>query len=318
MNKKLIIIGSIILVVILGLLIWKSQKDEQREASIHKEWSEKRLPLSVKKEQLEQQLKDLEEQYQSNVDAKGTSAIVFTDLNHQVYSVCFPIMKKYEVIGTLALSKNQLPGKDGCITEKEFAELMEAGWSTCVRWDKNSDVSKWWPNLQKELRSLGIEPGKQMYFPLDTYKEDLDAQLKEMGFNTAICERPDGESPLTSAYEEGIWHVGAMGFMGTQPKNWLRDAAAQDANVIYLVNFTDPDKMYEQDSFVGMMQSFDVYEASATLLLGNLDTIREHYRMRAIGMNPENEQQFNQEKAGLEEELADVKKKLAELDAQYQ
>ena len=318
MNKKLIIIGSVVLAIILALLIWKTQEDEKKEAAIHKEWSEKRLPLSVKKEQLEQQIKNLEEQYKTDVQPKGSTVILFTDLNHQIYNLCFPIMKKYEVIGTLALSKNQLPGKDGCITMNEFRELMAAGWSTCVRWDKNSSVEQWWPAFEKDLRSLGIEPGKVMYFPLNTYEKSADAKLQKLGFTTAVCEKPDEESPLTLTYEEGIWHVGAMGFMGSQPKNWLRDAAAQDANVIYLVNFTEPNKMYEQDSFVGMMQTFDLYRASGTLILGTMDELREHYRLRALGMNKENEQKFNEAKAGLEEELADVKKKLAELDAQYQ
>lgn len=316
--KKKIIIVSLVLLAGLLFFIWQVQKKEQQEVALHQEWSEKRLPLNVKKERLEQELEDLEQKHQSDTEPKGSSQLVFTNLDERIYSVCYQTMKKYEIPGIMTLSSTQLPGKEGCITQQQFAELVEAGWTTCVQWETGKSVSRWWPALQKELEKLGIEPGKALYFPTGSYNANLDKQIEKMGFTIVINEVAAGQSPLQLNHEDGIWHVGAMGFMGPQPKNWLKDAIAQDANIIYLVNFVDQDKLYNESSFDGMMKSFDDYETKDSLLLGSLEDIREHYRSRITGVDQVQEQKYQEEKAALETELADVKAKIKELDNQYQ
>lgn len=315
--KKIVLAVTIVLIAGLGIFLWTVNREDQAKDVAYETWMDMRRPLEVQKENLEQELKNLEQDYNDYTKPKATTQVLFTDLNEQVYSVCYPIMQEFEYTGTLVLSSTQLPGKEGCMSVEQFQELIEAGWNTCIQWEGTS-VNRWWNALKKELEKLNIQQGQEIYFPRDTYSESLDSRVSQMGFSIVICETEDTTSPLQKEHEEGIWHVGAMGCMTTQPKLWLREAVAQDANVVYTVGFQLEKQLYNEKSFRGMLKAFDEYVVSGDLLVCNTMLAREHYSSRLNGVAPEYEAKYQEDRANLEAQIADVKKQLEEIDAQYQ
>ena len=127
MNKKIIPIVTIVLAIGLFAFIWGVQKEENKTAMQHEKLYEQRRPLTVKQEQLEQELETLKKEYEKSKAPNAVVQVIFTDLSEKVYSECYPIMKEYEYTGTLTLSAKQLPGEEGCMTVDQFKELIDAG-----------------------------------------------------------------------------------------------------------------------------------------------------------------------------------------------
>lgn len=317
MTKKIIPIVTIVLAMGLFAFIWGVQKQEDKMAAQHEELYEQRRPLAVRQEQIEQELETLEETYEKSTSPNAVVQVLFTELDEQVYTLCYPIMQEYEYTGTLALSPEQFPGEEGCMTVEQFRELIDAGWEICITWQTGADVNQWWPNLQNKLTVLGVESGQVLYFPKGTYSADLDASIQELGFSVAVISKAEEETPLQLQYEEGVWHVGAVGLMSSKPRLWLREAVAQDANLAYLIGFEVEEELYNEKSFRSMLTCFDEYEATEELIVTNIDDAREHYHSRSVGVNPELESQYQEKKAALEAELSEVKKQLEEIDAMY-
>ena len=317
MNKKIIPIVTIVLAIGLFAFIWRVQRDEEQKAVQHEKLYEERRPLTVRQEQLEQELETLEKEYEKSKSPNAVVQVLFTDLNEQVYTQCYPIMKEYEYTGILTLSGAQLPGEEGCMTVEQFQELMDAGWKVAITWQKDAPVKQWWPNLQNRLTVLGIESSEAVYFPKDTYSAELDTTIQELGFSIAVVNKREEETPLQLQHEEGIWHIGAVGMMTSKPRLWLREAVAQDANLAYLIGFQLEEELYNEKSFRSMLNCFDEYEATDELITTTLDEAREHFRGRSVGVNPEIESQYQEKKAALEKELSEVKKQLEEIDAKY-
>ena len=262
MNKKIIPIVTIVLAIGLFAIIWGVQKEESKTAVQHEKLYEQRRPLTVKQEQLEQELETLKKEYEKSKAPNAVVQVIFTDLSEKVYSECYPIMKEYEYTGTLTLSAKQLPGEEGCMTVDQFKELIDAGWQVAITWQKGAAPKQWWPNLQNRLTVLGIEGSEVVYFPHDTYEAKLDATMQELGFSVAVVNKKEEETPLQLQHEDGVWHVGAVGMMTSKPRLWLREAVAQDANLAYLVGFQLEEEMYNENSFRSMLNCFDEYEAT--------------------------------------------------------
>ena len=145
----------------------------------------------------------------------------------------------------------------------------------------------------------------------------MDETILKLGFSIALSNTEEGATPLQMKYEEGVWHVGAVGLMSSRPKLWLREAVANDANIAYLVGFETEEELYNQSSFRSMLNCFDEYEATKELVVTNVEQAKTHYYNRTLGLSTELENQYQTKKASMEQELEQVKKQLKEIDAQY-
>lgn len=319
MTRKIVPIATILLAIGLLIFLRIDETNQAEKTSQYNELYEQRRPLEVKKEDLEQELLDLEKAYEESKSPNGVTQIIFTELDKQVYTVCYPLMKEYGYVGVLALSPTELPGEKGCMSQKQFQELIEAGWDVCITWQEGIPVEEWWTNLQNKLMVLGIEKGQTLYFPKGMYNVELDEQISQLGFTIAMSDTVEEEKPLQFKYEEGVWHIGAVGLMSSRPKLWLREAVAQDANIAYLVGFDEQKKeeLYNPNSFQKMLEAFGEYEDTGELIVTSITDAREHYYRRIAGLPEEVEFQYQSRKAEIEKELNQVKAKLKEIDAMY-
>ena len=317
MIKKIVLGVTVVLAIGLFMFIKMDEKEEAKKNSRYNELYEQRRPLEVKKEQLEQELKELEDAYEESKSPNAVVQVVFTELDEQVYTVCYPVMKEYGYVGTLALSPEEFPGAEGCMSVEQFQELRDEGWGISVTWQAGTNVEQWWTNMQNKMLVLGIEQGKTLYFPKGTYTPELDETILKLGFSIALSNTEEGATPLQMKYEEGVWHVGAVGLMSSRPKLWLREAVANDANIAYLVGFETEEELYNQSSFRSMLICFDEYEATKELVVTNVEQAKTHYYNRTLGLSTELENQYQTKKASMEQELEQVKKQLKEIDAQY-
>lgn len=316
MIKKIVIVVTMLLIVGLGAFLWNANREEQKVLQKQEKIDDARRPLLVKKHEIEQKLVNLEKEFEANKLPKGTTQVIFTGLEVDVYNICYPIMKEFEYTGTLAISMTQLPGMEGLMTVEQFKQLVSEGWKVCIKWDAGTPVRNWWPDLQKKVSELGLEPCSVVYFTTGTYNGSLDAQLQQMGFSIVVHHGEGRDSLIQLNDEEGLWHLGSVGLMGEKPKLRLTEAIAQKGNITYLVGFELEDERYDERSFRSMLSYFDTYETNLELIVSDMDTARQHYRDRTAEYEHTREEEYKQARAKIEAELAEVETQLNELEAQ--
>lgn len=316
MIKKIVSALTIVLVFALGIFLWNVKQEDQKKMEMYEQQNELRRPLKIKQQDIEKQLVQLEKDYESSKLPKGTTQVIFTGLEAEVYSICYPIMKELEYTGTLAISLTQLPGMEGLMNVEQFQQLINEGWDVCIKWDSVTSSNVWWPQLQKKMKELDLETCPVVYFTSGTYTKSLDTKLQGMGFSVVVHHGEEDNALIQLAEEEGIWHLGAVGLMGEKPKLRLTEAIAQKGNITYLVGFQLEDEKYDERSFRSMLNYFDRYENSSELIVADIEEARQHYRERLTGYDQAKEEQYQQDKAALEEELATVKKQIEDVEAQ--
>lgn len=313
MFKKIVIVITCILVVGLVVFLDGVSEQQQKHDQNHEKIEDAKRPLLVKKQGLEKELEELEKAYESDKAGKATTQVVFTGLEPEVYTLCYPIMKEHEYTGTLALSLNQFPGMEGFMTTEQFRELVSAGWDICIKWDAQTFAQAGWKKLQKQLEDLEMETGSVLYFPAETYSKDIDKEIQELGFSIVLHHGEEGAALIQLADEEGIWHLGAVGLMGEKPKLRLTEAISQKGNITYLVGFELEEEKFEERSFRSMLSYFGKHETNQELAVIDFEEARQYYRERSAAYEQTKEEEYQKAKAALEEQLAAVEAELAEL-----
>ena len=118
------------------------------------------------------------------------------------------------------------------------------------------------------------------------------------------------------SYEEDLWHLGAVGLMGEKPRFRMEEAIETKGNVAFLIGFEREDELYNENSFVSMLNFFDTYSVADEMLVGSVAETAKHYQMRNQDASGDVNTVYTQKKTELEAELADVNQKLEQLEAE--
>lgn len=312
MKKKLPIV-TLILLAVLGILLWTDNRQKEQEAQEVLALEEQLRPLNVKRQKLKKQLEDVEEAYEASRRPKATTQILFTELDSRVYELCYPIMQEYEFVGVLALSAQQLPGGENCMTMEQFKELLDVGWGICVRFNDSTRLNTQWNSLKKELDKLNIDYPTTAYFVDGVYDSGLDNMIEQCDF-TIVVHHGENALPLVqSSDESGIWHLGSVGLKGNAPRTRFLEAIAAKANLATLIGFSAEDEMYNEKSFRSLLDSCKDYETSEDLLIASTEDARAHFQSRTEEAGEAEKQEYLEKKAQLEAELAEIEKQIEEL-----
>lgn len=314
--RKWIPLVTVVLIICLMFFLLSEYSNDANQSRIYQEWDYMRQPVSERLEKLKGQLAALEKEYQDGQLPKAVAQVLFTELDERVYDEAFPFLDEYGYTATLSLSPTELPGLEGCMTEEQFAELVDAGWSVCVRYDGTS-VNDWWKALEPELEERGLTVPEAVYFPFGTYQSDMDRSLEQIGFKVVVSKVGEAESPIVLENAEGLWHLRAMGFMNADAKVRLNEAVEQKGNIVYCVGFTEEDEMFQTTAFSPMLNYFDQHRANGGLIVLNTDEAREHFNGGVTVDNPKLTKRYEKKKARIEEKIAEVTKELEELDNKY-
>ena len=209
--KRILQVVSVLLVAVLVVLLVREFQD--RKAS--EEYSEDRYAetahLRGQKRELEQQLAQVEREYQVKINGKGTLTLLCMDLTEDIYTVIYPQMKEYGFGAMLAVSEKALPGEEGCMEKEQVKELIDAGWCLCLHWNGDTELEAWLTDMQKRMEAQDMELPAQIYFERETYETEYDDLLEAYGLEAVVHHQEEGLPALTTQTEEGIWHIGAWG-----------------------------------------------------------------------------------------------------------
>lgn len=311
-------IGLATVVIIVGILFlgyyFKEENDAKIQANKQHAMMENELnPLSVRKRELERLLRELEESKEAKIQAKGTTVLLFTDMNKQIYKKAYPSMEGHNFQGVFLISEEHYPGAEDCVTREQFDEMIADGWTYCVQWSESESVSEWQKKQEELLSSLDLEATDAVYFPDGTYKKEYKDDLKKAGYTT-IAHCGDEELDLIPTEVSGaIWYPGTYGMNGVGPRNYLNDAIEQGGSIVYRIGFSETEEMYEEDTFVSMLRWMQTYEDQDQLQVMNFDDAHEYHKNLTAKRN-KTEESMSSEETALREEMKLIEE---QIDAVY-
>lgn len=260
----------------LGLLLWRDVAEQRRQRTGSAQREEQLRPLRVEKTQLEQELEDLENEYNLMATGAGTVTVLFTDLDERIYTDIYPTMKEYGFAGMLAISSDYLPDGEGRMTSEQIRELLGAGWGCCPTWQTGESLQSV-QYLDTVLTELGASSSNTVYFEDGAYSQAYDGELAQAGYTSVIHHGEDALPLVTSEVSGQVWHPGAVGLQGEEPRYRLEDAVEQKGNIIFTVSYVREDEMYDPNPFGSMLDYLAEYSARSELTVTLPGTAREYF-----------------------------------------
>lgn len=252
-------------------------------------------------------IEELQSEYQLRIDGSACLTIVCTELTESIYTEVYPDMQKHGYTGILALSEKQLPDAADCITSEQFRRMTEDGWGICLLWDGETALEQWLPEMQHRLQARGLPMPQELYFERDTYTKTYDTLLAQYGIDTVVHHQEEGLPYVTTQLEEGVQHIGAMGWNQTGSSDRLARAAHSGGILVFTIG--DP-YVYHDSQFVKMLDKVDEYCTSSRVLVTDFSAASTH-RLSAQQLGAAH-------RAELEEEIAKVQQQIAALDEEIQ
>ena len=316
MKKKYVLSGVILLMGLALLLATVGQKlSEKRQEEVYQAMNEELMPLRVEKNRLVQSLDRLESGYGKLLQGMGTAEILFTDLDERIYKEIYPAMEEYGFTGLLAVSETHYPGGDGCMERKQFEELVEAGWEWCICWQRGDSIENI-EKIRERMSDFKTSFSSALYFEKDIYTKDYDNMLTGLGYRT-IIHHGEESLPLVIDYEEDtVWHLGAVGLQGEQPRFKLEDAVALAGNIVFTVGFHRPEEMYRESTFLSMLEYLEDYVNRKEMMVLKLEQARGYFEQLAGGRESLSKL-LEEQRQKLNGDIESIEKKMDKIQKAY-
>lgn len=260
-KRVLQVLCGLLVLVLAGLLIWEFRSEKKAEEEYADKYVEI-MPLRAQKRELEQQLAQVEREYQVKIKGKGTLTLLGMDLTEDIYTVIYPQLEEKGYIAMLAVSEEALPGQEGCMDATQVNTLLEEGWCLCLHWDGEKELGAWLTDMRLKLEEQGLEMPKQIYFERETYETEYDDLLSEYGLEAVVHHQEEGLPALTTQTEEGIWHIGAWGWNQTNARKSMEKALEDGAGLVFTIGAK---YYYDQEQFSSMLEVLAEYETAERL-----------------------------------------------------
>ncbi len=261
--------------------------------------------LQSEQRMLRDEIAALTEEYQLRIDGSACLTFVCTDLTEAIFTEVYPAMQAHGYCGMLALSQTQLPGEADCITQEQYHRMIADGWEACLLWDGEMPLGEWLPQMQECLQARGVAMPQAVYFERDTYTGAYDALLAEYDVTAVIHHQEEGLPCVSTELEEGMQHIGAMGWNQTGASDRLAQAAHSGGVLVFTIG--EP-YVYGALQFGKMLDKTAEYSDAQRLLVAVLSEIRAH-RLEAA-------QESAAPRAELEAKITLLAQEIAALDEQ--
>lgn len=258
---KRIIPLILVLAVLAGGLFFVRRADSKEQKQIASLYAEVE-PLQKERANLLAERDTLVEEYKVSLRDPSTVQILFRDLRAEVFSAAYPIMREYNVIGVLGLSRKEFPDRDHRLTMEQFQRLQMDGWGTCLILDAGYDtqLESWLDYMQRHLERIGIALPKAIYFPEGNYDSaTMDKALLAAGIETVVQNAEDGHSN-TVTNVGSLWATGAMPWNYTGMSSDIELLSITDqGNLCLTVSVENLWDSFESKPFTQMLNSWQSF-----------------------------------------------------------
>lgn len=216
--------------------IGKKRDLEARE----QQYREELTPLVIRRTEIENELRRIEELYLSDAPCGANATILFLDLDTPLYEYIYPILGKNSdhLFGTVCFSPDELPGLVGRITRAHLNEMLADGWSTAIFWDGSTELDAYLTDMEEILTSIGIPMPDTLFFEVYHYVPSCDEILARHGMKYAVHHGEAGNELIDTSVTGEIFHPGVVGWNAYgQQKNYLHAIYESKGCGSYSVSF---------------------------------------------------------------------------------
>lgn len=122
----------------------------------------------------------------------------------------------YRMAGTVAFSREELPGGEGKLTPEQLEELMQEGWTTAIYLNRAAaeDLDAYLTYMEGEYDRLGIPRTSTVCFDIGLYLPKYEEILLAHGIECFIETLDEGSNILSTDLDATLWRVRADGWSG--------------------------------------------------------------------------------------------------------
>ena len=304
MKNKVLVIIVLISLTIVALFYASNTKNE-----IDTNYEEIRT-LEIKKNDILLELDSNKREYDLKIHGASMVFMLFTDFDTKYYDDIIELFEDRGYYGTLVLSDENFPSKEGYLSINQFNNLIKKGWNYCILYDNAEQF-----DYLKKLFDINGMKTDTVYFNRGTYNSSLDPYLKSLGFKSIVHHGESGLNMYKDNLDTGIWHVGSMGLYGTSPRAKLLETLNQHGAFCYTIGFDKKvkDEYIDLETFDSALDSFNSFLNKGTLKVTDLE--RGLVYLKEIKKESDkNREEYNKLKTELETELKEIEKEIKELE----
>ena len=211
----------VVLAALLGsFLLYHKRNDEYNKDQKHRLEREV-LPLKVQKTDLLAEKNRLDREMLTDLGCAASVGITLLDIDSYFVEFFYSefTRESWTILGTLCLSKEELPGMEGKISLERFNNIIGTGWGVALLFESTTvepitlseELDAWLTDMRTLTEELGIAFPKTVLFDNEYYLM-LDDVLSKHGIKIASHRAEDGLPAVELTAGDGIWHPGMVGW----------------------------------------------------------------------------------------------------------
>lgn len=257
--KRIIRVLAIILVLVLigagGLYLLRyDQQDKDKMKELYAQVE----PLQRQREALVAERAQLDSDYALMMRDPATVQIIFRELDDKLFADAYPVMRDHGIVGIVGLSIAQYPGRHHQLSQEQYLHLLKDGWGSCYVFEKGYSLNSWLYQMEAFVDRDHYERPTAIFFPDNTYKEEMLDILREHGVSTVILPGETGRAVSVADLQGEFWYTTAMPWNYTGVNADMDLLARTDgANLVYTVSFSNLWDAFDKDAFSAMLDSWE-------------------------------------------------------------
>ena len=250
-------IALLLVIVLLGAGAFYLYQVEHNDKQNMKDLYTEVEPLQKQREALVSERDSLELDYALQMRDYGTIQLLFEELNDQIFTEVYPLMRDRGIVGVLGVNTKEYPGLMKKMPRDQFNRLLMDGWGSCLIFEKNQIFTRWFTNLSNLMNRDGLTMPTAIFFPEGTYDEALNEDLISCGITTVILPAADGRSQTVTSLDGELWFTGAMpwNYTGVNTDTELL-ARTNGANLTFTISFNNLWDAYEKEPFTRVLDNW--------------------------------------------------------------
>ena len=251
------VIALILVVLLLGACAYYLRSVEREDRNNMRDLYSEVEPLQRQREALAAERDGLEFNYALQMRDVGTVQLLIRELDANVYTDIYPLMRDRGIVGVLGISTKQLPGADRKLSIAQYTRLLKDGWGSCLVHEKDYDLAYWYNIISGSMTAMGLDMPTTIFFPDATYKPEMDETLTGLGIQIVVLAAEDGRSSTVTPVDGELWFTGAMpwNYTGVAVDTELL-ARTDGANLTFTMSLTNLWDVYEEESFERILDSW--------------------------------------------------------------
>ena len=142
--------------MILGGMVSQEIRYQLELDRLQKDYESAVFPIQLQIEEYRKETEEVKNDFDDKIHGKSQTLIVIQTLREGEAERIIMDLQEEGFTGSFLLSESEFPGEQDRLSLERFCELMDSGWSYCVRVDVLDDGLKALTRVEKRLEAAGI------------------------------------------------------------------------------------------------------------------------------------------------------------------